>query len=713
MFFTVLIVLVNSIMGGKTALEEKVIDGITNTAELKAARINEFYDRTVANLEVIGRSQMVEQFLGDSMFENKHSIKQFFEECMEHHRYQTISLLTNDYTIQISTSRYNEGNKIDANLLRVAKKATNKIVNSDIYVADKMYLINFFKPVFHENKKVGILSIVVDMDPIYAMIQDSKGLGETGETLLGMEIESGALFLNPLRHDMGAALKRKALFGSEAAKPILESSQGKSGSGKLKDYRGVDVIATWRYIPSFNWGLVTKIDESEALVSIHELRNKMILIAILIFVIGVFLAIKIAETITDPIRNLNNAMKVIGKGDILDQKIKKITEDEIGEMVDQANSLVEFQKSIIEFTQEIGKGNFSFESSHDISNGDLGKELLNMKQSLQTVSDDEHKRNWVTEGLAKFATILRNNNDDLDLLADDIITNLVKYLDANQGGIFIISDDRKNPKMKLEAAYAYDRKKFLEKEFQIGEGLIGQCWQEKDKIFLTEIPQNYINITSGLGTTNPTCILIIPLIINEETYGVIELASFQVFDDYQIEFTEKLANSIASTLSSVKVNLHTSSLLEEAQQMSEELQAQEEELRQNAEEMQATQEEMERAQKELVKKEASLRALFDNSDDTVFAINRDYEITVINAKLKNKYKALGVDLKEGVNILEVIPADKREFWKQRYDRAMAGEKFETIDDVGEGVKARVFHYPTYNENDEIIGVAVVSREVQK
>ena len=158
----------------------------------------------------------------------------------------------------------------------------------------------------------------------------------------------------------------------------------------------------------------------------------------------------------------------------------------------------------------------------------------------------------------------------------------------------MVNDDDNNPKLEATAVYAYDRQKFSEASFGLGEGLIGQCWQEGLEIFLTEVPQQYITITSGLGDANPNCILLMPLKLNDEIYGVVEIASFKVLQPFEREFVAKLGESIATTLSSVKVNIRTAQLLEEAQIMSEQVQAQEEELRQNAEEMMATQEEMER-----------------------------------------------------------------------------------------------------------------------
>lgn len=133
-----------------------------------------------------------------------------------------------------------------------------------------------------------------------------------------------------------------------------------------------------------------------------------------------------------------------------------------------------------------------------------------------------------------------------------------------------------------------------------GEGLVGQAWQEADTLYITDVPDNFVKISSGLGDANPKSFLIVPLTVNDVTFGVIEIASFTYFEQYHIDFVNKLAESIASTLSTAKTNERTKVLLEQSQQQTEEMRAQEEEMRQNMEEMQATQEEMERKEGEML-----------------------------------------------------------------------------------------------------------------
>lgn len=162
------------------------------------------------------------------------------------------------------------------------------------------------------------------------------------------------------------------------------------------------------------------------------------------------------------------------------------------------------------------------------------------------------------------------------------------------------NEDTENPKLHLMSCFAYERKKFLEKSIEIKEGLLGQCFLEGQTIFMTDVPQEYIKIKSGLGDAPPGCLLIVPLKVNESIYGVIEVASFHKMEQYQIEFIEKLAENIAAAISSIQINERTKMLLQSTQQQAEEMRSQEEEMKQNMEELSATQEEMGRKEREYI-----------------------------------------------------------------------------------------------------------------
>lgn len=342
--------------------------------------------------------------------------------------------------------------------------------------------------------------------------------------------------------------------------------------------------------------------------SFANLENFIFVSGVVLVLISIVIALFLAQMVIKPIKKIKNILIMMGDGIMPNKQIKE-SNDEIGEMSEALNALIRGLKETTDFSIEIGKRNFESPFVPLSEEDDLGNALLEMRTNLKHATEEETRRkkeddqrNWASQGIAKFSDILRQNNDNIEKLTYDVISNLVKYCDANQGGLFIVNDDDKNDQfIEMSSAYAFNRKKFLEKRIEKGVGLIGRAVQESETIYITDIPDNYITISSGLGDDNPKSIVIVPLVVNDNVYGVIEMASFREFEKYQIEFVEKIGENIASTLSSVKVNIRTTELLETTKQQAEEMRAQEEEMRQNMEELQATQEESSRREAELEK----------------------------------------------------------------------------------------------------------------
>jgi len=244
------------------------------------------------------------------------------------------------------------------------------------------------------------------------------------------------------------------------------------------------------------------------------------------------------------------------------------------------------------------------------SNQRIAQSEVEMKASieqLKNAQEEEKKRQWASEGLAKLSSILRDY-DNAKSMGDRVIAYIIKYLEANQGGLFLVKEDEGEKEIQLLSCYAYNRKKYLKKSIAPGEGLLGQAYLEKEPIYLTEIPSDYVNITSGLGKATPRSLLIVPLKINDEVEGLLELASFNEFAPHEIEFIQTLGENIAATLKNNSINEKTKLLLQASQQQNEEIRAQEEEMRQNMEELQATQEQSERLREELEANQQLLQA---------------------------------------------------------------------------------------------------------
>lgn len=314
-----------------------------------------------------------------------------------------------------------------------------------------------------------------------------------------------------------------------------------------------------------------------------------------------------------------------------DEKSEYVRQNELGVITTSLNHLVDTFQRTTSFVRKIGEGNLDVEieglDKSEIREGSLQAALLNMRSQMKKMDEEEAERKWTTEGLAKFVEILRAS-DNVQQLSDQIISSLVEYTKSNQGGIYIINEEGENNKyLELISLYAFSNKKFETKSYRLGEGLVGQTYVEQKTIYLLDVPKDYIQIGSGLGDSNPTTILLVPLKIENNIYGVIELASFHEYYEYQIEFVEKLGESIASTIAEVKANQKTKQLLEESQQLTEQMQAQEEEMRQNMEELTATQEEMGR-------KELAVNAQIEAINRSLGLIEYSSEGEVINVNRK-------------------------------------------------------------------------------
>jgi len=484
---------------------------------------------------------------------------------------------------------------------------------------DEILMTTASVPVMIDGSFHGVIAIDIELETFFDIVADIE-LYESG---FGKLISSeGTLVAHPRLRFIGDETYEYRNDETEIINAIQNGS-----SLMTIDYSydlGEEVLRTYSPIEIGNtptpWSFSMEVPISEVEAAANERLWLGLLLGLVALIILFVVVWQIAKYITLPINKTTKVLQTLAKGDLdkaepLEERKEK---DELAHMAQATNTLVEGLKNTVSFARDIEQGKLVTEYNKLSENDQLGQALINMRKSLVEANKEEmkrkeedKKRRWATEGYAKFGEILRYDNDDLETLTYKVIKNLVEYLDATQGGIFILNDEDENDKiLEMTACYAYDRRKFLEKKIKIGEGLVGACFLEGKTKHMTEIPESYVKISSGLGEENPKSLIIVPLKLNEEVYGVIELASLNEFKQHQIEFLEKIGENIASTISSLKINIRTANLLEKSQKQAEEMKSQEEEMRQNMEELSATQEEMARKTSEM---ESILNALESSS----------------------------------------------------------------------------------------------------
>lgn len=466
------------------------------------------------------------------------------------------------------------------------------------------------------------------------------------------------------------------------------------------------------------WSLGIVVPERVILAESNHNFNVSLIVGIVGILVLVIIIIVLANNITKPINSITFLLEELAMGKVdKSMHIEISTGDEISQMSSALSKSIDGLLTKTEFAASIGKGELNAElnllSQEDI----LGKSLIEMRDSLRRAQQEEltrkeieAKRQWTNEGLAKFGDILRQNNDNLNRLGDEVVKNLVWYLKASLGGLFVRNENGDSNTLELVSAFAYDRKRFLMKSFKLGDGLIGTCALEKETIYLTELPQDYIEVTSGLGDANPSAILLIPLKIEEEVLGVIELASLNKFLPHEIELCEKLAESIASTLRTVRINNKTNELLRKSQEQTEIMVSQEEEMRQNMEELQATQE-------EAARKTFEMEGLISALNASTFVMEYDEKGNIIS--INDSYLgALGIKREDAIGHHHsenlVMTDDQKMTYEQFWSNLRRGQIQKQTTRVNMHGKEFLFletYTPIRNANGEVYKVLKVATDI--
>lgn len=352
------------------------------------------------------------------------------------------------------------------------------------------------------------------------------------------------------------------------------------------------------------WTLVSEIDNNRIRKQSIRKVVPFFFLSFIGLVMMVIVIVSFMRKSSNPMQRAITVLRQIDKGEYDKIEHLESSDDEINNFYQSVNSLSSRILQTTEFARSIGTGDLNQEYKVDNPNA-LDLALLEMQKNLQRAKIEEENRkqdneklSWSQNGLAQLGEFLRMNNADISDFAFTVISFLVKYVDALQGGLFISEEQDGSKYLSLKAAYAFDRKKQLEGRVEFGESLVGRCAIEGKYIFLTDVPDGYLYITSGLGENKPKCILLVPLKFEDEVHGVIEIASLKMIEPYQIEFFNNVAERIASSISNIKKNINTAELLDKFRTQSDELAYRESEIKKSAESIEYTKESIEKQQYE-------------------------------------------------------------------------------------------------------------------
>jgi signal transduction histidine kinase/CheY-like chemotaxis protein/HAMP domain-containing protein len=238
-------------------------------------------------------------------------------------------------------------------------------------------------------------------------------------------------------------------------------------------------------------------------------------------------------------------------------------------------------RAIAEVATAVTKGDLtrsiSVEAQGEVAalKDNINEMILNLRETTRKNTEQD----WLKTNVARFTRMLQGQRDLL-AVSKMVLSELAPLVGARQGVFYVCDTSGKEPVLKLLSSYAYKQRKGLFNEFRLGESLVGQCALEKERILLTNAPQEYITISSGLGEAAPVNIVVLPVLFEGDVKAVVELASFDKFSEIHLAFLDQLTESIGIVLNTIEATMRTEQLLQQSQALANELQARQEELTQ-------------------------------------------------------------------------------------------------------------------------------------
>ncbi|HKP73550.1 MAG TPA: response regulator, partial [Pyrinomonadaceae bacterium] len=301
----------------------------------------------------------------------------------------------------------------------------------------------------------------------------------------------------------------------------------------------------------------------------------------------------------------------------------------------------------------------------------INEMILNLKETTQKNTEQD----WLKTNLARFTRMLQGQRD-MTTVSQLVLSELAPLVEAQQGVFYVNNSNNGHPIMKLLGGYAYTERKNLSNQYKEGEGLVGQCVLEKERILLTNVPDNYIRISSGLGESVPLNIIVLPVLFEGEVKAVIELASFNRFNDTHLTFLDQLTESIGIVLNTIEANSRTEDLLLQSQSLAGELQSQQDELKKKneqleqqaeslreseellksqQEELQQTNEELQEKATLLEKQKAEVEAKNREVEEARWAMEEKAEQLALTSKYKSEFLAnMSHELRTPLNSMLIL-----------------------------------------------------------
>ncbi len=575
------------------------------------------------------------------------------------------------YLIMASNFDHNDKQLLSDIFIPNTSDIVPTIENGEIYTGNvsifkKQYVSAFF-PLFLNTKISGMISCMKQFEVSRETVGYIKGQVINGTGYLFMASRSAGLTIHP-DYASSENMNIERLFNK--LKNIGTEIETTTYKLPEKDY---EVCQKAMYIKEFGIYIGACCPESE--LGISRSQKGVIILMFVVFWALITAMMLFSNLLSSKLFNkVRYFVYQVAEGKVPKKSssklFAKLEPEELVEMERVINEIIDNQHNRIDCIEKLIDKGFDVDINIERGKDYEGDLLLDLKDKLSVKETIDKNRNeeiahtdWVNKGITQFIEILRFHGQERKVLAYNIISNLVKYVDAIQGAIYFTNEEDPNDiKLELSACYAYEKQKLITQTFSVDDGLLGRAYHESRVINLTDLPPGYIKIVSGLGDAQPNNLIIVPLIFNQKNSGMIELASFKVFEEYQVTFLSRIAESIASAISGLKISERTETLLQRSQEQSKLMKIQEVEMRRNLQEMRRLKEDAET-------KDSEMRGLVRAVDSTSLVTQYDKDGTIlhVNSKMLDLMQMSEEELvgRNHADISSFKPNDKnyRKFWE--------------------------------------------------
>jgi len=619
---------INKALDGQIGVEVKT--GSTGNLEITAYAPLQILDFNWAIVTTIGLEEILVSQLMDEQ-------EDFFAKYIHHYGYYDLFLIhpqgkifysvehESDYLTNILTGKY-----ANSSLGQLVKKVlqTQNFAMSDFapYSPSNDEPAAFIaQPLTHDSHIELIVALQFSDKATNTIMQQRSGMGNTGETyLVGSDkLMRSNSYLDPIHHSIIASFANP-IAGTVDTQATRSALAGETGKGIIQDYRGSQVLSAYTPITVGDtiWALIAEIDKAEAYAVINKLELWLIVIILIIAIIMVIFITHATKLLITPLLKVNEHLKTLALGKVINEDIEYRNNDEIGELVTSSRTLREGMKISIAQANAIASGNYNQKVELLSEQDQLGHSLTEMTNILRDTTEKNAREDWLKTGQAQLNELM-SGEQDIKRLAKKVIAFLTTYVEASVGLFYLLQESESENYLQLIASYAYTANDDIPDKFAFGEGLVGQVALEKQTILRLHEPDESTKIIqSGLAQATPKYVIILPFLYEGNVKGVIEVGASKTLTEIQGEFLDQIMSNIGIAVNTAISRTKMQHLLEQSQRQAEALQHKQAELQQTNEELQSQSEELQSQSEELQSQQEELRQTNETLEERTKGLER-------------------------------------------------------------------------------------------